>query len=132
MFSARSLFSMLELCLTFLFSFVIWSVRSVVSVDRIRFVRGHLERREDVLSPGSASSPPAGVEDSQAVRQFVGEYLRVDGVFLLRMIAHNTSGVAVADITLALWNAWYERRSTSKDLEAGSMLTARRRPPAVE
>ena len=75
---------------------------------------------------------PAGVEDSKAVDQFVREYLRVDGVFLLRLIAHNTNGVAAADITAALWSAWYERRTTSKDLEASGMLTAPRRPPAVE
>jgi len=105
----------------------------VVSLDRIRFVRGHLRRREDALSPGGGSSQPAGVEDARALDQFVSEYLRVDGVFLLRLIAHNTNGVAVADITGALWNAWYERRGTAgKDVEASGMLTAPRRPPAVD
>ena len=64
--------------------------------------------------------------------EFVAEYLRVDGVFLLRLIAHNTNGVAAADITRALWTGWYERR-TSKELEAaGSLLTTPRRPPAGE
>ena len=106
----------------------------MVSVDRIRFVRGHLDRREDSVGVGGDPARPAGVDDSKAVDQFVDDYLRVDGVFLLRLIAHNTNGVAAADITVALWNAWYERRSSTgtKDLEAGGMLTAPRRSPAVE
>ena len=116
-----------------LFSFLIWSIRSVLSCDRVRFVRGHLRRRDDPLSPGSPSSQPPGVDDSRLVGQFVGEYLRVDGVFLLRLIAHNTNGVAAADITLALWNDWYGRRISqqSKEAEASGMLTVPRRSPSA-
>jgi len=110
---------------------MIWLIRSLVSLDRIRFVRGHLLRRDDLVSPESASSHPPGVDDSQAVVQFVNSYLRVDGVFLLRLIAHNTNGVAAADITLALWNAWYDRRKNlqSKEAEASGMLTVPSRLP---
>jgi len=117
-------------------SFVIWFVRSVLSVDRVRFVRGHLIRRADQTTPASAdrthpTPPPPGIEDTEAVGQFVRDYLRVDGVFLLRLIAHNTNGVAAAEITLALWSEWYERRR-SKDVEASSaMLTVSRRLPAA-
>jgi len=111
-----------------MFSFLVWSIRSVVFVDRIRFVRGHLLRRQDAMS---GSVHPAGVDDAAAMVRFVDDYLRVDGVFLLRLIAHNTNGVAAADITLELWNEWYERRQ-SKQAEAGSVLTVPRRQPAVE
>ena len=106
----------------------------MLSLDRVRFVRGHLLRRVDELCPESSTTHPAGVEDRQAIIQFVDDYLRVDGVFLLRLIAHNTNGVAVADITLALWNGWYDRRTSlgSKEAEASGMLTVPRRLPSVE
>jgi len=115
-------------------SFVVWFVRSVLSVDRVRFVRGHLLRRVDQTTCAPDRTPAAapGTEDSDALVQFVGDYLRVDGVFLLRLIAHNTNGVAAADITLALWNDWYERR-LGRDAEAsGAMLTVPRRRPSVQ
>ena len=113
---------------------MIWLIRSVLSLDRTRFVRGHLRRRDDPLSPESPSSHPAGVEDNKLVVQFVNNYLRVDGVFLLRLIAHNTNGVAAADITLALWNDWCQRTASArnKEAEASGMLTAHSRPPTVE
>ena len=116
------------------FSFLIWSIRSVLSCDRVRFVRGHLRRRDDPLqSPGSPSPHPPGVDNFRLLDQFVKEYLRVDGVFLLRLIAHNTNGVAVADITLALWNDWYDRQMSrqSKEAEASGMLTVPRRSPSA-
>jgi len=115
-----------------MYSFVIWSIRSVLSVDRVRFVRGHLTRHADAAIGGSTSHHPAGVEDTKLLRLFVNDYLRVDGVFLLRLIAHNTSGMAAADITLALWNDWYDTRMQNKEAEASGMLTTPRRQPAVQ
>jgi len=122
-----------------LHSFLIWLVRSVVSVDRMRFVRGHLVRREDTTTNPEAGSgrptaqPGAGrVDDARALIQFVDDYLRVDGVFLLRLIAHNTNGMASAEITLALWNAWNDRRIIHKEAEAGGLLTLPKRRPSVE
>ena len=118
-----------------IYSFMIWFVRSILSLDRIRFVRGHLRRRDVLTNPESPSSNPPGVDDPEVVAQFVHDYLRVDGVFLLRLIAHNTNGMAAADITLELWNAWYDRRTErqSKEAEASqSMLTVPRRLPTAE
>jgi len=116
------------------YSFLIWFIRAVLTPDRVRFVRCHLLRRADPLSAGSSTAPLVGVEDTQALVQFVGDYLRVDGVFLLRLIAHNTNGVAVAEITLALWNDWCERRMNGRNTEADSsgILTVPRRLPSVE
>ena len=115
-------------------SFVIWFIRAVLTPDRVRFVRCHLLRRADPLSSVSSTAALAEVDDTQALVQFVSDYLRVDGVFILRLIAHNTNGVAVADITLALWNDWRERRMNgrSTDADSSGMLTVPRRPPSVE
>ena len=46
--------------------------------------------------------------DSQ-VRRFTEQFLNVDGVFLLRLIAHNTSGITATEVAKELWDMWYER-----------------------
>ena len=42
--------------------------------------------------------------------EFVAEYLRVDGVFLLRLIAHNTSGITATEVTKKMWDLWDDER----------------------
>jgi len=50
------------------------------------------------------------VREESTVREFVESFLRVDGVFLLRLIAHNTSGITATELTKELWDHWYDRR----------------------
>ena len=40
------------------------------------------------------------------VRQFTSEFLRQDGVFLLRLIGHNTNSITVTEIISELWKNW--------------------------
>jgi len=40
------------------------------------------------------------------VGDFVGNYLKQDGVFLLRLIGQNTNSVTVTDITCKMWDKW--------------------------
>jgi len=49
------------------------------------------------------------VHNDRLVHKFVDQFLRVDGVFLLRLIAHNTSGITTTEITKEMWDVWYER-----------------------
>jgi len=44
------------------------------------------------------------------LRKFTDYYLRHDGVFLLRLIAHNTNGITTTEITRELWDLWYDRQ----------------------
>ena len=44
------------------------------------------------------------------VLNFTYNYLRHDGVFLLRLIAHNTNGITTTEITRELWDLWYDRQ----------------------
>jgi len=67
--------------------------------------------------------------DDRMVREFVGNYLRVDGVFLLRLIAHNINGIAATEITKELWDGWYDRRDGQKEAaEALDESTQIKRP----
>jgi len=52
---------------------------------------------------------------SVQVRGFVDHYLQPDGVFVLRLIGHNTNGLTVTELLGSLWDN-YRRR----DLETPS------------
>ena len=98
-------------------SFLVWFIRSLMPLDRLRFVRNHLKRgvrfADRAQSPDTAAvdtdRASAAVQRQDVVASFVNQYLRHDGVFLLRLIAHNTNGITTTEITRELWDLWYER-----------------------
>lgn len=86
------------LCICSLF---IWFVRSVLPLDRSRFVERHLTQRlNDRFSEKSARH--------DALCKFTFDYLQADGVLLLRLISHNTDGITTTQIAGALFDKWYE------------------------
>lgn len=102
----------------------IWLFRFMCSSDSVKFITNHLEdvtlEREQHDAHPQARTPhtlEAGTNGRQKlhvshydikdeVEDFVNHYLRNDGVFLLRLIAHNTSYITTKDITVALWKMW--------------------------
>ena len=97
-------------------NFLTWLARAVFKSDRLTFIKNHLRYGEQLNDD----------EDKDLVEPFTTEYLKQDGVFLLRLIGHNSNGITVSEITVALWKAWRERRDEkprlrkhSADLEAG-------------
>jgi len=50
------------------------------------------------------------------VRGFVDHYLRPDGVFVLRLIGHNTNGLTVTELLCSLWDN-YQRKDMIADPE---------------
>ena len=100
-------------------SFLVWSVRSLIPQDRVRFVRNHLRR--GARFSGGVSAPDDAVDDMPDTRRrtspadvdvarFTDFYLRHDGVFLLRLIAHNTNGITTTEIARELWDLWIDRQ----------------------
>jgi len=81
-------------------SFIIWLFRSFLLQDRVKFVRNHLLLGNRVTS---------GSDSGQQVRQFVTSYLRQDGVFLFRLIAHNTNNITTTEVICAMWDMWKEK-----------------------
>jgi len=63
------------------------------------------------------------VQREELVLRFVENYLRHDGVFLLRLIAHNTNGITTTEITRELWDLWFERQPPlhRKSVEANEL-----------
>ena len=107
-------------------------------VDRLRFVRNHLRRgirydsgfrwvhpedeaedrdhqageslRRRFSFGGKAAERSGGIRNDKLVREFAESYLCTDGVFLLRLIAHNTNGITATEVTKEMWDVWYDRQ----------------------
>jgi innexin len=88
-------------------SFFIWLSRTFLIGDRVKFIRNHLILGNRIQS---------GTDSGRLVRQFVIDYLRQDGVFIFRLIAHNTNNITTTEVICATWDMWKEKSSmSSKD-----------------
>ncbi|ELT91918.1 hypothetical protein CAPTEDRAFT_165053 [Capitella teleta] len=85
----------------------IWLIRFACRSDRRQFIANHLvdARRLDDDD-----------NHSRTLDDFLDDYLKQDGAFILRLIAHNTNNISTTEITANLWNNW-------------RTLRCRRRPP---
>lgn len=50
-------------------------------------------------------------------RKFADDYLRNDGIFVLRVIEKNSSGMVLADLVISLWKLFKEEYGTAKKPE---------------
>ncbi len=59
-------------------------------------------------------------KDKKFVKPFCDEYLKADGVFILRLCGHNTDAVTVSEFVTELWNQYRTRNvlGNSRDSEA--------------
>lgn len=44
--------------------------------------------------------------DKEKVAKFVEDYLRQDGVFVLRLVGHNTNAITVTEFVCSLWDEY--------------------------
>ena len=77
---------------------MVWFFRAVIRKDRLNFIKNHLVAA-GLLDEG----------DDRNIAEFVDAYLKQDGAFVLRLIAHNTNSVTTSDIIAVLWMNWKER-----------------------
>ena len=71
--------------------------------DRLKFVANHL-KQQGLLKREL---------DKELMKRFLDSYLKQDGAFLLRLIAHNTNTITVTEITCGLWQIWRDRLEKS-------------------
>ncbi|CAD5123465.1 DgyrCDS11810 [Dimorphilus gyrociliatus] len=81
-------------------SLIKWSLRSISKVDDMRYVRKHLKL---------AGLYQTANEQSEDLNKFVKDYLKSDGIFILRLIGSNTNTITVTDFVRSLWRTWIER-----------------------
>jgi innexin len=82
-------------------SFVMWAVRSVTTGDKLRFIANHLKIGDRI------AARPA-LKETEQVRKFTRDYLKQDGSFLLRLIAHNTDNITTTELICSIWDGWKE------------------------
>jgi hypothetical protein len=80
-----------------------WTVQSLFPTDRVNFVSRHVPANLDETGIDSS------FDRRKAVNNFTANYLRIDGVLLLRLIAHNTNGITTTEIATALFEHWREQ-----------------------
>lgn len=86
-------------------SLILWILRAVSMADKINYIKNHLKFLERLDSG----------EDERKAEEFTKKYLRADGIFLLRLIGHNTNTLTVTDIIRALWDSWPGRKPMDDD-----------------
>jgi len=85
---------------------VLWTVRFSVANGRRQYVKRHLkfvERLNDVH------------ERKVTAKRFVHQYLGEDGVFILRLVAHNTNTITVTEFVDALWDNFKKKQMVGQD-----------------
>lgn len=85
------------------FSLVTWIVRAAAVRDRVIYIKNHLKMMEKLENPA----------DEKKAEEFTKNYLRPDGIFLLRLIGHNTNTLTVTEIICSLWDTWQPKEPNS-------------------
>ena len=85
---------------------LVWLLRFIFRSDRVQYIRNHL-RLADVLD-----SDPRSLG---LLREFVCDYLQQDGVFVMRMIGHNTNNITVTEVIGNLYTKFCEKKKKKND-----------------
>ena len=91
-------------------SFGVWVWQVGFEYQRSLYVR----RQLTVTRRLSGSADEDGRASSAVLRQFVVVYLRQDGLFVLRLVAKNSTQLVAADILAALWDSYRNSTSTNR------------------
>ena len=88
---------------------VTWLLRMATTRERRRFIKKYLSILSDVDN-----------QERRLASRFINQFLRHDGVFLLRMIAFNVGDLTAAELIQEVWNNWCAGKlvGDEKDLNA--------------
>jgi hypothetical protein len=98
--------SLISLCTSF--------YATMFPVRRIEFIRKYLTLRKVITYQGEG--------DRRLTNRFVRSDLKLDGVYVLRVAAHNATDILVAQIIENLYRKFKERRVESKELNGGEYV----------
>ncbi|KAA0192001.1 Innexin [Fasciolopsis buskii] len=97
-------------------SFIMWFYRMGFANRRVKFIRKYLKIMSVLQDTDKAAS-----------HKFVENYLRPDGVFLIRLIAINVGDLMAGDLACELWHIYRHKRlheaKDQKYLDATGMLS---------
>jgi len=87
-------------------NFLFWIWRVIVKHNRVAYVKKFLKVRDELH----------GEDDKRICRQFADQYLRDDGLFVLRIVSRNTNAILLTDLVLNLWGIYKEKPLVKKAL----------------
>lgn len=87
-------------------NFLLWVWRNVYSSNRAQVVKKFLKLKSRIQTE----------RDKKMFRKFL-QYLRHDGIFLLRMIEKNSNYILVSDLVARLWDNYTEKPMVKKMFE---------------
>jgi len=107
----EKIFFFLWLWLIFVFftlfaSILTWLLRANFLTDRLRYVKKHLYLTGRLKDDHS----------KKTARKFVVDYLGQDGVFILRLVGHNTNALTVTEFVCALWENYRSKSLVDKSV----------------
>ena len=73
-----------------------WATRCIFRLDQVRYIKHHLKAFGRVNKH----------TDKKQVTLFVLDYLKNDGVFVMRLVSKNTNSLVVAEIVSRLWDRY--------------------------
>ena len=97
-------FWLILLAIFTLWSMLTWLLRSAPEVERYHYMKAA------ILAGNEDPDPEKLRSQKEAIKDFIQNFLRQDGVFVLRMIAHNVDAVTEADIVLEVWKRYCKGR----------------------
>lgn len=104
-------FWLIFVVIVLLFYIVMWLSRILLRSSNKSYVKKHLELMNKLNTDA----------DRKMAKSFVHDYLRKDGVFVLRLVGHNTNAITVTEFVCQLWNDFVAAKNSavnhSKDYE---------------
>jgi hypothetical protein len=56
-----------------------------------------------------------GEDEKRLCRKFANDYLRDDGLFVLRIVARNTNSILLTDLVMCLWGIYKDKPEVRKE-----------------
>ena len=77
-------------------NFFEWMYRIICFFDRSNYIKKHLKLADRYCTE----------EDKKLCRKFIENYLKPDGVFVIRLISKNTNSILVSELVAHLWDTF--------------------------
>lgn len=119
------------------YSFFTWFF-SFTSASRVTFVKRYLKinDRLGLVSPDhhshhSSTSSSSTLIDEKMFDAFLFDYLKNDGVFLLRLVKKNSNDIVVGELVCSLWDNFKNNSRIAKQNRADDMRGAPTKPNGI-
>ena len=87
-------------------NFLFWLWRALFRFNRAAYIKKYLRILDEIKS----------IEDKKFAKKFADEYLRDDGIFVLRLVAKNSNDILLSDLISELWRNYKNKPLVKKTL----------------